>query len=50
LSLHDPIIVSGGKASFIFIGFSLGLPAQLAPIWNVYGRGEVDARICGIEE
>jgi hypothetical protein len=50
LSLHVPISVSGGKAAFIFLGSSLGLPAQLAPIWNVYGRGDVVACICGIEE
>ena len=50
LSLHVPIIVSGGKAAFIFTGLSSGLPAQLAPIWNVYGRGGFVACICGIEE
>ena len=40
LSLHVPISVSEGKDAFIFLGLSSRrLPAQLAPIWNVYGGG-----------
>lgn len=34
----------------MFIGPSSRLPAQLAPIWNVYGREELVACIGGIEE
>ena len=41
LSLHDPISVSAGNGTFDFTNGSFGLAAQLAPIWNVYGRGRV---------
>ncbi|KAF9532972.1 hypothetical protein CPB83DRAFT_846708 [Crepidotus variabilis] len=39
LSLHEPIRVSAGKGTFCLTSGSLGLAAQLAPRWNVYGLG-----------